>query len=276
MKKHRLFQGALIVALATSAIIAVPNVQATGEFTDVDYTKEYGAAVQDLVERGIISGYSDGTFKPFADVTRGQAAKILAGLLKLDTKDVVDPKFTDVSPSDEYYGAIAALQNAGIVTGLADGSYGANRAITREQLASMLTTAYNLYDNDYEGTLPFKDIVKYSNAYYTVGPLYENNITKGVTADTFGLKETVKRSQFALFIQRMEDTQKDRVMQSLKAKDLGADELDVVAVNNWIEETEEEFFRYRIQKDSLDIEALREGTGTFVVASFKVDKDREL
>ena len=42
------------------------------------------------------------TFKPFADVTRGQAAKIVGGLLKLDTEKVDDPKFTDLSPNDEY------------------------------------------------------------------------------------------------------------------------------------------------------------------------------
>lgn len=253
--------------------MAVPHVQAAERFTDVDYKKDYAAAVQSLVERGIISGYADGTFRPFADVTRGQVAKVLAGLLKLDTKDVVDPKFTDVLPSDEYYGAIAALENADIATGLADGSFGANRAITREQTASMLTAAYNLSAYEYEGILPFKDIVKYSNAYYTVGPLYENNITKGVTADTFGLKETVKRSQLALFIQRLEDMQKNRVVQSFKAKDFGADILEVVAVNNWREGTEEEFFRFQFQKDSITIEALREGTGNFVAASYKVDKD---
>ncbi|MFJ7736020.1 S-layer homology domain-containing protein [Lysinibacillus sp. NPDC097287] len=273
MKNYKLYQGALITALMTSAIVAAPTVQAAKGFTDVDYTKEYGAAVQSLVERGIISGYSDGTFKPFADVTRGQAAKILAGLLKLDTEKVVDPKFTDLLPNDEYYGAIAALQNANIVSGLADGSFGANRAITREQMASMLTAAFNLTDYDYDGNLPFKDIVRNSNAYYSIGPLYENNITKGVTADTFGLKETVKRSQLALFIQRIENLEKNRVRQSFKAKDLGGDVIEVIAANNWIAGTEEEFFRVRLQNDKVDIEALHEGTGSFVVASYKLDGD---
>ena len=273
MKKQKLFQGALITALMTSAIVSVPTVQAAKGFTDVDYTKEYGTAVQSLVERGIISGYSDGTFKPFTDVTRGQVAKILAGLLKLDTEKVVDPKFIDLLPTDEYYGAIAALQNANIVSGLADGSFDANRPITREQLATMLTAAFNLDNYKYEGTLPFKDIVKYSNAYYSVGPLYDNNITKGVTADTFGLKETVKRSQLALFIQRIENFKKNRAMQSFKAKDLGADAIEVIAANNRIAETEEEFFRVRSQIDKVDVEALREGSGSFVVASYKVDSN---
>lgn len=274
MRNQKLFKGALVAVLATSAIvIATPQAEAAGTFSDVDYTKEYGAAVQSLVERGIISGYADGTFKPFAEVTRGQVTKILAGLLKLDTNNVVDPKFTDVKPNNEYYGAIAALQNAGIVSGLADGSFGVNRAITREQMVSMLTIAYNLFDYNYEGTLPFKDIVKNSNTYYAVGPLYEHNIIKGLTADTFGLNETVNRSQLALFIQRIETKQKNRVIQTFKAKDLGADAIEVVDANYWLDGTESEFFRTSQKEDHVDIEALSEGAGYFVLASYKVDKD---
>ena len=140
-------------------------------------------------------------------------------------------------------------------------------------MASMLKAAFNLYDYEYEGTLPFKDIVKHSSAYYTVGPLYENNITTGVTSDTFGLKETVKRSQLALFIQRIENLEKNRVMQSFKAKDFGANAIEVISANNWIAGTEEEFFRIRSQNDKVDVEALREETGSFVVASYKIDGD---
>ena len=58
--------------------------------------------IQSLVDHGIIGGYANGKFKPFTDVTRGLAAKIAAGLLKLDTTNVDDPKFTDLSPNDEY------------------------------------------------------------------------------------------------------------------------------------------------------------------------------
>ena len=145
---------------------------------------------------------------------------------------------------------IAALQNANIVSELADGSFGANQAITRKQVASMLTVAFNLYDYEYEGTLPFKDIVKHSSAYYTIGPLYENNIIAGVTSDTFGLKETMKSLQLALFIQRIENLEKNRIMQSFKSKDFGANALEMIAVSNWVVVT-----------------------GSFIVASYKIGGD---
>ena len=56
MKKQKLFQGALITTLMTSAIVIAPTAQEEKGFTDVDYIKEYRVAVQSLAERGIISG----------------------------------------------------------------------------------------------------------------------------------------------------------------------------------------------------------------------------
>lgn len=271
MNKHTLFQGALVAALATSAIVVVPTAQATDKFSDVDYTKEYGAAVKDLAERGIIKGYADGTFKPFAEVTRGQASKILAGLLGLDTKNVMDPQFTDVKPSDEYYGAIAALEREGIISGFADGSFGVNQAITREQLARMLTTAYHLESTGQ--TLPFKDIVKYSDAYYAVAPLFENNITKGTTTTTFGLKETVKRSQLALFIQRIEAMQAKRVVQTFTARELTSTNIDAYSIDNVATDRENEFFRILRTNNDVKIEALREGSGYFMLIGYNIDNE---
>lgn len=271
MKKHTLFQGALIAALTTSAIV-VPTAQAAEKFTDVDYTQEYGAAVKDLAVQGIIKGYADGTFKPFADVTRGQAAKIVANVLHLDTKNVEDPKFTDVKPSDDYYGAIAALANKGALLGLADGSFGVNQAITREQLAQMLTAAYQLESTDVDD-LPFTDIVKYSEAYYAIAPLFENQITKGITPTKFGLKETVKRSQLAVFIQRMEAMQAKRVTQTFTAKDLDSNFIEAYATDNQSIDGEHESFRMYQTNNEVKIEALREGSGYFMLMGYNIDNE---
>ncbi|MGE7695904.1 S-layer homology domain-containing protein [Lysinibacillus sp. NPDC094177] len=273
MNKHTLFQGALVAALATSAIVVVPTAHATDKFSDVDYTKEYGAAVKNLAEREIIKGYADGTFKPFVNVTRGQASKILAGLLGLDTKNVMDPRFTDVKPSDEYYGAIAALENEGIISGFADGSFGVNQAITREQLARMLTTAYQLEIAEVDQALPFTDIVKYSDAYYAVAPLFENNITKGITPTTFGLKETVNRSQFALFIHRIEAMQAKRVIQTFTASELNSNSIDAYSTDNLAPDREHEFFRIFRTNNDVKVEALREGSGYFMLIGYNIDNE---
>ena len=45
-------------------------------FSDVKNT-EFESAVNLLVQRGVIRGYSDGTFRPYQSLTRGEAAKIM-------------------------------------------------------------------------------------------------------------------------------------------------------------------------------------------------------
>ena len=49
----------------------------TPMFRDVPAAHPFYSAVQRLTAAGIVSGYADGTFRPDAPVTRGDAAKIL-------------------------------------------------------------------------------------------------------------------------------------------------------------------------------------------------------
>ena len=51
-------------------------------FSDAASIPSYAASyIQPMVAQGIISGYSDGTFRPGSNITRGQMAKILYNLL---------------------------------------------------------------------------------------------------------------------------------------------------------------------------------------------------
>lgn len=47
-------------------------------FSDVAETHTYFSAISELVGRGVINGYEDGTFKPEATITRAEFAKLLA------------------------------------------------------------------------------------------------------------------------------------------------------------------------------------------------------
>jgi hypothetical protein len=62
---------------ATSTAIATPTA-CTVTFTDVDETNIFYPFIRCLACRGIISGYDDGTIRPFNDITRGQIAKIVS------------------------------------------------------------------------------------------------------------------------------------------------------------------------------------------------------
>ena len=120
------------------------------------------------------------------NVTRGQAAKMLATVLKLDTKNIQDPYFKDVPKGSEYYKYVAALQNAGIMSGYSNGTFMPNEVITRGELAKMVVVGFHLEVSQNYNNI-FKDVnSQTSNALY-IQTVIDLNITEGTTPVTFSV-----------------------------------------------------------------------------------------
>ncbi|MFJ7952509.1 YDG domain-containing protein [Lysinibacillus sp. NPDC096418] len=200
--KNKFVKATVGVTLAVSSvpIFAPIDAQAT-TFPDVPKSAYYYDAVHVLAERGIVTGYVDQTFKPNVAVTRGQLAKILAGILGLDTQNVVDPGFTDVLPSNPYFGAIAALVQAGIINGYEDHTFRTNEPLQRNHLAKILVKAFDLQAPE-GATMPLKDVHQEYRDY--IFALYTNGITTGRTATQFDGTSYVTRGQLAVFVVRTE------------------------------------------------------------------------
>ncbi|CAM5698493.1 S-layer protein OS=Lysinibacillus sphaericus OX=1421 GN=LS41612_21895 PE=4 SV=1 [Lysinibacillus sphaericus] len=146
-KIQKVNKALIATVFATSGIaVVVPPPQkvaaATSPFVDINQYSSHYDNILKLYAQGAISGFADKTFRPNQNVTRGQAAKMLATVLKLDLKNVEDPYFRDVPKSNEYYKYVAALQNAGIMSGYANGSFMPNEVITRGQLAKILVLGF--------------------------------------------------------------------------------------------------------------------------------------
>lgn len=97
-------------------------------------------SVAQLVSLGAISGYQDNSFKPNRSVTRAEFATMLMKALKLEGSG---QSYSDTN-SHWAREAIAAASGLGIVNGYADGSFGPDDTLTREQMASMLVRAAGL------------------------------------------------------------------------------------------------------------------------------------
>lgn len=83
---------------------------------------------------------------------RAQAAVMLAKALGIEPVDTTGVTFSDavlISPEDIGY--IAALQEAGIVTGTPDGKFNPNSAITRAEIAAMLANIVDTVEDDVTG-----------------------------------------------------------------------------------------------------------------------------
>lgn len=168
-------------------------------FTDISISHPYKTELKYLVDNKLIGGYPDGTFKPEQSLTRGQAAVLLARALNLSTKDVVDPGFKDLSATSTYYGAVAAIVEAGIMGGTGDGKFEAGKPLTRAQMAKILVEAYGL-----TGTvsIKFADVNSNHWSYEYIHTLAANKVTTGYEDNTFKPGLEVSRIHFSLFLYR--------------------------------------------------------------------------
>ncbi|MCG7344093.1 S-layer homology domain-containing protein [Sporosarcina sp. ACRSL] len=204
----------------TVGIVACPSPAdaAVTSFKDVPTNLDHHEAIVNLAERGIVQGYKDGTFRPDETLTRAHASKILALSLNLETTNVKDPGFKDVNKNQWYYGYVAALANAGYISGFEDGTFRPNAPMTRAQAAKIIDLSYTL-PLEAKADNPFKDVS--NSAWYVdhIRTLVENNVTKGKTATTFEPKSNVTRAQMASFVVRAENLHKiAMIAEETKAK----------------------------------------------------------
>lgn len=193
-----------VAALAVTLpyIYAVPAEAATMPFTDIKNSGsevELYKAVSHLYSRGIVFGTTATTFKPYENLTRGEAAYFLAQALQLDTKNVENPGFQDIPTSHPYYGHIAALAANNIIQ--KSEKYRPNNPIMRSQMAKILTLGFKL-ERATQLSAPFTDFTKDTDTDQYIQTLVNYSITQGTTMTKFSPYTDVKRGQMALFIYR--------------------------------------------------------------------------
>lgn len=83
------------------------------------------AQISKWMEKGLISGYPDGGFKPDHSITRAELVALINksfGFVELGERS-----FKDVKASDWYYSSLLAANAAGYIQGYSDGSFGPNK-----------------------------------------------------------------------------------------------------------------------------------------------------
>ncbi|MEO6456935.1 MAG: S-layer homology domain-containing protein, partial [Chloroflexia bacterium] len=84
-----------------------------------DLTEDYWAdgPVQYLLDRGVVTGYSDGTYRPNENVTRAQFAKMIVGAMDWSLVTPESSSFSDVAPDNWAYSFIETAAAHGIISG---------------------------------------------------------------------------------------------------------------------------------------------------------------
>ena len=113
------------------------NWSSENNFSDVSADKWYNNAVSTLCHMGVLGGYSDGTFRPNAPITRAEFAKIAVSFAQANGSAVYS-YFTDVKTTDWFAPYVTAAKDNGLIEGYSDGSFKPENRITRAEACAIV------------------------------------------------------------------------------------------------------------------------------------------
>ena len=139
----------------------------TSSFSDIKDGAWCCRAVSTLTNMGIIKGYTDGTFRPNADITRAELATIIARFAKLD---VNTKTFSDITGHWAQKSIELAAGN-GWINGYTDGTFRPNNNITRAETFAMINRVLDRQTESVSDLLPTSEMNMWSdnlneNAWY--------------------------------------------------------------------------------------------------------------
>ena len=107
------------------------------KFSDLTVNGWYHDGIHYCLTEGLMNGYDNNRFGPNDPVSRAQIVTILWRLAgSPESKTAL--RFTDTAEGMYYTKAVCWAAETGVVNGYADGRFGTDDSVTREQLAAML------------------------------------------------------------------------------------------------------------------------------------------
>ena len=186
-----------------------------GVYTD---TKDNWArdAIQAMSQAGYLSGYSDNTFKPSAQITREQAAAIYGKVLQhnLNEQELADivtkesaTSYSDVEADRWSNSAIKLVSAAGVMQGTSKTAFTPSKTMNREEFvasAASLAKRLNITTPVKTEKIRFKDEDSISLDYVAdINYMAERGIVASGTTENFNPKQPVTRAQAATILNRM-------------------------------------------------------------------------
>ncbi|WP_256761046.1 S-layer homology domain-containing protein [Cohnella sp. WQ 127256] len=176
----------------------------TSEVKFSDIAKHWAeASIKQAVYGGIVKGYTDGTFKPNATVTRAEFAVMLMNVLKLQGNGA-KLTFTDNAKIGAWaQNAVAQAVQAGIIKGNQDGSFRPNAEVTRAEMAVMIASALGqpIEANTATGFADDKDIPAWAKG--SVAIVKQASIVQGKSGNKFSPQDNATRAEAITVLLKM-------------------------------------------------------------------------
>ena len=115
--------------------------------SDIHAGDWYANTVGYAVQRGIVSGYPDGSFKPNKPITRAEFAAIASRFDALAQGNAI--AFSDLAPSHWGYNAIRSAATKGWISGYPDNTFRPEQAITRAEVTAITNRMLNRHADLY-------------------------------------------------------------------------------------------------------------------------------
>lgn len=187
--------------------IAYGNTATASEVTDVPFfsdTKGHWAEKQ-INEWGAKSwtqGFSDGTFKPESTVSRGEFMAFINRSFGFEEKAAIH--FSDVNASSWVHDEIAKAVQAGYIKGYVDGTFRADRPISRQEVAVIVSRLLKLDETaNRQATENFSDatqIARWSQG--AIGALAVSGLMVGYGNQGFKPEGLMTRAEVVVTLNR--------------------------------------------------------------------------
>jgi hypothetical protein len=159
-------------------------------FTDVSANNKYRKSIMYLASKGVVQGYSDGTFKPTKQVTRAEAVKLI-----LEGNDTTlssgKLKFSDTDNDSWYIRYVYTANKKNIASGYADKTFKPNNTVTKAEFLKMLFTAMKVRVEDSVEENPYNDVGK--NLWYA--PYFAKAKELGVLDDSANIEPSAEMTR---------------------------------------------------------------------------------
>lgn len=190
VKRHKLLYLIIVLTMIfSSSTISLANV------SDIDGHWAKGDIVY-LMEKNVMSGYSDGSFRPNNSITRAEFIKMVNNVYGFTEK--ADIQFADVKETHWFYDDIKKAVAVGYISGYEDGNMKPNAAITRQEAAKILALASGLDKEVSDNQINFRDKDKISQwAIEYVKFMVDKGYLSGYEDGTFRPERQITRGETA-------------------------------------------------------------------------------
>ncbi len=185
--------------------VAEKSVTLKIKFEDLDSVDWAYKDIAELYEKGIVSGYSEYSFKPEYSVTREQFVKMLVCALGYENEVAENSGFFDVSAGSWYEKYVDIAYAKGIINGVGENKFGTGENISRQDMSVIIYNA--LEQKGYtpqNAKLVFDDADMCGEyAKQAVAELGSMGIVTGIGDNKFNPTGTATRAEAAVILNRM-------------------------------------------------------------------------